>query len=1068
MAEFHRKKSNGYKRSYPGCMGGMVNLFDLGVSGNKLLADRPHRHGSDLSGSRLEISKKAPDPTVYDDEYLKEKPQIAYEPRRGSLNKTSNGTPMKMLLAQELSKEMDPKRNPPSVVARLMGLDAVPAQAPVSGRQKNKADGFLESTTLRNHEHCRHLSIELDNFNRSRSGPRYQCREHDSEMKRLPDRSLSHSSISEKEECKDVYEVWQSSKMEKIGHGSLQKATYDDLDEKKMDVVRQKFMEAKRLATDEKLRQSKEFQDALEVLSSNRDLFLKFLQESNPLFSKQLNNLQTVEPPLQSKRITVLKPSKKVARNGSWEQLKVGERCVTSESKTGHFGRTQELVHHSPNKQLSKAKGLEQNRVDRNSVFENQNGFHIRPPGKAESASRPTKIVVLKPSARMTQDIRTAISSPPLSPGPRGGDSFSSSPEEYCDSAAEENNDSQGIEGAHMPGSIINQAMHAFGTRDEPMISSNLSNGYVGDESSFNRSDNEYVEGGNLSDSDVMTPTSRHSWEFINRCSPYSSSSLSRASCSPESSVSREAKKRLSERWALIACGNPEYRHLRRSSSTLGEMLAIPEVKNPTDSVGETSEESPSMSSGRMHAQNDVQEASFVSSDKVVEDGAGEGSFRNLLRSRSVPSSSNAVDSVPSEGEASKAEVQMPLAKTEKPKSGKSFRGKVSSLFFSKNRKSSKEKCLPSPSPSSESCQANKEIYNGAHDLQQPPVRNNRGDGQSPLQSSDELCRTPASTLSPNGQKGGGFVKCADFLVVALYVPPILEQAEQGDIPSENADQPSPVSVLEPPFEDELSPTGVGRSISESEARHGSLSLKMGTSRISPESLATILSWDDPIPVDGRLGKNIGPEAATIASMVVEEEQRFLFVENVLTAAGLDGKQPATTVFLERWHSPSSPLDPSLLDSFDDWNERFININAAMSEAAKLRRAVLERKLLFDCMNAALLDMAGPALDVNPWLRARIWTGKGMTLAGNQLVEEVWRRVKKIFSGEEAVSTGVTATESRDCVDKLLKKEVAGREWDWLQLEWVEVDVIGKEIENDLFKNLIDDIVSDFVRMRLH
>ncbi|XP_049933561.1 uncharacterized protein LOC116253283 [Nymphaea colorata] len=1028
MAEFHRKKSNGYKRSYPGCMGGMVNLFDLGVSGNKLLADRPHSHGSDLSGSRLEISKKAPDPTVYDDEYLKEKPQIAYEPRRGSLNKTANGTPMKMLLAQELSKEVDPKRKPPSVVARLMGLDAVPAQAPVSARQKNKSEGFLESTTLRNQEHCRHLSIELDTFNRSRSGPRYQRREHDSEVKRLPDRSLSHSSISEKEECKDVYEVWQSSKMEKIGHGSLQKATYDDLDEKRMDVVRQKFMEAKRLATDEKLRQSKEFQDALEVLSSNRDLFLKFLQESNPLFSKQLNNLQTVEPPVQSKRITVLKPSKKVARNGSWEQLKVGERCVTSESKTGHCGRTQELVHHSPKKQqLSKAKGLEQNRVERNSVFDNQNGFHVRPPGKADSASRPTKIVVLKPSARMTQDIRTAITSPPLSPGPRGRDSFSSSPEEYFDSAAEENNDSQGIEGAHTPGSMINQAMHAFGTRDEPMISSNLSNGYVGDESSFNRSDNEYVEGGNLSDSDVMTPTSRHSWEFINRCSPYSSSSLSRASCSPESSVSREAKKRLSERWALIACGNPEYRHLRRSSSTLGEMLAIPEVKNPTDSVGETSEESPSMSSGRMHAQNDVQESSFVSSDKAVEDGAGEGSFRNLL-------SANA------------------LAKTEKPKSGKSFRGKVSSLFFSKNRKSSKEKCLPSPSPSSESCQANKEICNGAHDLQQLPVRNNRGDGQSPWQSSDELCRTPASTLSPYGQKGGGFVK-----------------AEQGDIPSENAEQPSPVSVLEPPFEDELSPTGVGRSISESEARHGSLPLKMGTSRVSsPESLATILSWDDPIPVDGRLGKNIGPEAATIASMVVEEEQRFLFVENVLTAAGLDGKQPATTVFLERWHSPSSPLDPSLLDGFDDWNERFININAAMSEAAKLRRAVLERKLLFDCMNTALLDMAGPALDVNPWLRARIWTGKGMTLAGNELVEEVWRRVKKIFSGEEAVSTGVTATECRDCVDKLLKKEVAGRGWDWLQLEWVEIDVIGKEIENDLFKNLIDDIVSDFVRMRFH
>ncbi|CAN6460528.1 unnamed protein product [Victoria cruziana] len=1049
MAEFDRKKSGGYKKSYPGCMGGMVNLFDLnlGVSGNKLLADRPHHHGSDLSGSR-----KVPDPAVRNDENTAEKP-IAYEPRRGSLNKTANGTPMKMLLAQELSKEVDADRKPPSVVARLMGLDTIPAQAPVSARQKNRSEGYLETNTSRNHEHCRHLPIELNDFKRSRPGLRYQYRENDLlEEKRLPGRSRSHSSISEQEECKDVYEVWQSSKMDIMGRESLQKATYDDPDEKKLDLVRRKFLEAKRLATDEKLRQSKEFQDALEVLSSNRELFLKFLQESNPLFSNQLGNLQTIQPVVQSKRITVLKPSKKAAGNSSWKQLNGSERCMSSESNKDHFGRTEELVHH-PLKKLGKGKGLEQQRAGWTSGFDSKNGFHVRPPGKADSTSRPTKIVVLKPNARKAQDIRMAIASPPLSPRPHGRDSFSSSPEKYFDSAAEENNDSQEIEGAHTPESLINETMHAFGPRDEPMMSSNLSNGYIGDESSFNRSDNEYVEGANLSDSEVTSPISRHSWDFINRCSPYSSSSLSRATCSPESSVSREAKKRLSERWALMACGNPEYRHIRRSSSTLGEMLAIPEVKNPTDSVEDTSEASPSTSSGRVHDKNDVQESSFASSNKVVEDSGGEGSFRNLLRSQSVPSSPNAVDSVPSEGEVSKAEEQKPLAKTEKPKSGKSFRGKVSSLFFSKNRKSGKEKCLPPPPPSSESCQevrgANKEISNAALDLQQAPLRNSCKNGRSPLQSSDELCRTPASTLSPYGLKQGGF-----------------DKAEQGDIPSENAEQPSPVSVLEPPFEDELSPTGVGRRILGSEARHGSPPLKMGTSRISsPEPLATILSWDDPISVDGRLGKNIGPDAATIASMVVEEEQRYLFVENVLIIAGLDGKQPATAVFSERWHSPSSPLDPSLLDRFDDWNEHFMNANAAMSEAAKLRRAVLERKLLFDCMNTVLLDMSGPALDVNPWLRARTWSGKGMALPGNQLVEEVWRRVNKIFWGEDAVSTEITAAECRDCVDKLLKKEVGSRGWDWLQLQWVEVDVIGKEIENDLFENLLDDSVSDFVRL---
>uniref|UniRef100_A0A7N2ML09 TIR domain-containing protein n=1 Tax=Quercus lobata TaxID=97700 RepID=A0A7N2ML09_QUELO len=79
-----------------------------------------------------------------------------------------------------------------------------------------------------------------------------------------------------------------------------------------------------------------------------------------------------------------------------------------------------------------------------------------------------------------------------------------------------------------------------------------------------------------------MSPSPRHSWDYINRFgSPYSTSSFSRASCSPESSVCREAKKRLSERWAMMASHgtSQEQRHARRSSSTLGEMLALSDKK---------------------------------------------------------------------------------------------------------------------------------------------------------------------------------------------------------------------------------------------------------------------------------------------------------------------------------------------------------------------------------------------------------------------------------------------------------------------------------------------------------
>ncbi|KAJ4869103.1 Uncharacterized protein Rs2_49349 [Raphanus sativus] len=51
--------------------------------------------------------------------------------------------------------------------------------------------------------------------------------------------------------------------------------------------------------------------------------------------------------------------------------------------------------------------------------------------------------------------------------------------------------------------------------RNETQCSSVLSNGYNGDDSSFNKSDNEDPVG-NLSDSDeIMSPASRHSWTVL-------------------------------------------------------------------------------------------------------------------------------------------------------------------------------------------------------------------------------------------------------------------------------------------------------------------------------------------------------------------------------------------------------------------------------------------------------------------------------------------------------------------------------------------------------------------------
>nr|CAD1843943.1 unnamed protein product [Ananas comosus var. bracteatus] len=460
------RKALDSQKPVSGCMGKMINLFELsaGMTGTKLLTDRAHRDGSPVRRNRPEAKEANGPGAVHADD----KPANS-DLRRSSSAKKSGGTPMKMLIAQEMSKETESKRKPPSVVAKLMGLDD-DLPAPPASKRSSQEDRCLNKPT----------PCEI------------------------------HSSSSERIEYKDVYEVWQQPSRPNYSH--------DRQSEKRMDLVRQKFMEAKRLATDERLLQSKEFQEALEVLSSNRDIFLKFLEEPNSLFSKQIDGLHTIPPPPRTKRITVLKPAKSV------------------EVKVDKLIKKQQYPNVDRN-------GCELNKPYWRSSLTNS---------KSESFSQPTRIVVLKPSPAKAQIVSQEVMT---------------------------QND--------LYGGLGDIEAKSYHRRDESLLSSVFSNGYGGDDSSFNRSENEYIEeeeeeGGSFSDSEIVTPTSRHSWDYINKFgSPYSASSFSRASYSPESSVIREAKKRLSERWALVAANEIIHEEIQvpRSSSTLGDMLAIPDVK---------------------------------------------------------------------------------------------------------------------------------------------------------------------------------------------------------------------------------------------------------------------------------------------------------------------------------------------------------------------------------------------------------------------------------------------------------------------------------------------------------
>lgn len=254
----------------------------------------------------------------------------------------------------------------------------------------------------------------------------------------------------------------------------------------------------------------------LEVLDSNRDLLLRFIGDPGPPSS-------TSSP--ATKRITVLRPSRAVETGTVAETLE--------EEEEGEEG---------------------------------------------EGPVHPTRIVVLKPGLRKkTQDPKAAMEPPSSFPGLRGRADVVVAPAAV------------GGGGSRELAMEITQMMReslSGNWRDETLLSSVFSCGYAGDTSSFNQSEDGFMEDddgvGDYSDSEIVIRPDYSLDSASLLLSPHPPIFPSQPPCSPESSVIREAKKRLLERWTMVASRGARReergRGTHRSSSTLGEVLSLPET----------------------------------------------------------------------------------------------------------------------------------------------------------------------------------------------------------------------------------------------------------------------------------------------------------------------------------------------------------------------------------------------------------------------------------------------------------------------------------------------------------
>ena len=212
------------------------------------------------------------------------------------------------------------------------------------------------------------------------------------------------------------------------------------------------------------------------------------------------------------------------------------------------------------------------------------------------------------------------------------------------------------------------------------------------------------------------------------------------------------------------------------------------------------------------------------------------------------------------------------------------------------------------------------------------------------------------------------------------------------------------------------------------------------------ESMARTLSWDD-AHAETATPYTLKP---SVSPGTEEEEQDWLgLVQTLLSVAGLEDEVQLES-FSARWHSLESPLDPSLRDKYASLHDK------ELLHEAKRRQWRSNRKLVYDCVNAALMEITGYGC-----LMGRQRNGANSRVlegVSPMLADHVWAQIKDWYSNEGSCFLGDVG-ECNNLAERMVRKEVVGKGWN--ELLRLEIDNYGKEIEGKLLEELVEEAVID-------
>ncbi|KAF0903914.1 hypothetical protein E2562_030060 [Oryza meyeriana var. granulata] len=221
-------------------------------------------------------------------------------------------------------------------------------------------------------------------------------------------------------------------------------------------------------------------------------------------------------------------------------------------------------------------------------------------------------------------------------------------------------------------------------------------------------------------------------------------------------------------------------------------------------------------------------------------------------------------------------------------------------------------------------------------------------------------------------------------------------------------EQPSPVSILEPPTDEDSCCSGYFKSDLQDMPNVEKL---IDDSELRYEQELSLSSDDDN-----------GNSYLSLEAFQIEEERDFSYLLDILISSGMIVAD--SQLLCKSWHSPGCPVGPHVFDRL----ERKYNKISTWPRP--------ERRLLFDLANSVLSEILAP------WKSSRrccpVWGPEGP-------VEVVWQTMVR---QQEELAVGHPD-------DKVLDPE-------WLEVG-EDINMVGKQIAKMLHGDLLDEVILEFL-----